>query len=564
MEFETLEDAKATLLKEEQDYLDAFQAYNEILHQTASDMIAPAVFELQNSSVMRGHERAATQPYIQTDYPELAQAARRLVKEEGEYRAVDEAVASFAQGNCSIAKYTIDKVYEYYAALEMVYKLATDDEFRNHVTEQIHKAYTQSAVYNLQAAERLDWQANNLDDDINKAERRERGERSTFDKIVGLFGFEDGDEFVLWQEGAEDKEDLERILSERYGVTLKFHEPSSAELRERQEQIENEADFLRSTAFKQIKDFFKQIWEQLKERYHKCGLFYAITTVGVDGAFLAGEILAGMSFLRALKFVTRTLADGRIKTVLESVTGRQLGEATISPKALDAKYGTPDENHLGGYEPDTNRQLPDKPAEEILEEKRRSEQQSQRQDQREDGSYRNPDDPEGVRRTADGEAMIQNKEGEWRPVSAMADPNRPKDNGRRHNPQVGRWGEVEADRYAASQGWEKVDGPDTTMDSPFTGPNRIDAIYKDPGPPPRYIVSDAKSLNAPQNTTKAGILQMSREWIQNRLSKSDLSPEDLRGIDRGYDSVILRVDKNGEVTPEWLDEAGNKIDITHR
>lgn len=182
-----------------------------------------------------------------------------------------------------------------------------------------------------------------------------------------------------------------------------------------------------------------------------------------------------------------------------------------------------------------------------------------RTDEWEDGSYRNPSDPEGVRRTADGEAMIQNKEGTWRPVSQMADPARDGDNGRRHNPQVGRWGEVEADRYAASQGWERIDGDMTTMDSPFTGPQRIDAIYRDPGPPPRYIVSDAKAMGSPQLRTQAGVLQMSEQWISDRLGNSPLSRADLRAIEDGYDSVILRVDSDGNVTETWLDANGSPI-----
>ena len=188
-----------------------------------------------------------------------------------------------------------------------------------------------------------------------------------------------------------------------------------------------------------------------------------------------------------------------------------------------------------------------------------------REDEWADGSYRDPSDPEGVRRTADGEAMIQNKDGTWRPVSQMADPNRTGgDDGRRHNPQVGRWVETEADRYAQSQGWERLKGPPTTMESGFTGPQRVDAIYHNRNPPPGpYIVSDAKGLNSPQRPTKDG-LQMSRNWIERRLARSGLSTDELDEVMDGYDPVILRVDKNGNVTEEWLDENGSVVSHTGR
>ncbi len=110
-----------------------------------------------------------------------------------------------------------------------------------------------------------------------------------------------------------------------------------------------------------------------------------------------------------------------------------------------------------------------------------------------------------------------------------------------------------------SQGWEKINGPNTTMDSPFTGPGKIDAIYRDPGPPPRYIVSDAKALGSQQGTTKRGVLQMSDEWIRGRLAKAGLSRMHAREMGEVYDRVLLRVDKSGTVTEEWLDKFGKPV-----
>ncbi len=240
---------------------------------------------------------------------------------------------------------------------------------------------------------------------------------------------------------------------------------------------------------------------------------------------------------------------------LVSVEGRTLGHATWSKEALEAKYGKPKETHVGGFEPDANRDIPDKPAEDVLQEKRQreaAEQKDGRVDEDPDGSYRKTTDPPGVRRAPDGEAMIQDRDGNWTRVTEMP---------RRDNVYTGRWGETVADRYAAGKGWEKLNGPATTMESGFTGPRRIDAVYYNPKPPPGpYIVSDAKVLGSKQGTTKDKVLQMSAPWIEERLPKARLTRQHMDRISDGYTPVLLRVDKNGKVTPEWLDEAGNVIE----
>lgn len=160
----------------------------------------------------------------------------------------------------------------------------------------------------------------------------------------------------------------------------------------------------------------------------------------------------------------------------------------------------------------------------------------------------------------DGEHMIHNKEGVLRPVTEMADPNRPGgDDGRRHNPQVGRWGEVMADDHAIdTNGWERADGDRTTMDSPFSGPQTIDAVYVNPNPPPGpLIVADAKALESGQGSP-SGVLQMSDTWIQDRIGNSNLTPEQQAMIAAGdYEAVLLNVDRYGNVSETWLDTSGN-------
>jgi hypothetical protein len=167
---------------------------------------------------------------------------------------------------------------------------------------------------------------------------------------------------------------------------------------------------------------------------------------------------------------------------------------------------------------------------------------------------------ESIRIGPGGEHMIKNKDGTMRPVSEMADPSKTGDDGRRHNPQVGRWGEVQADRYAKTQGWEKVSGPDTTLDSPFTGPNRIDAVDSNPNPPPGpYVITDAKALGSGQGTTKDGTLQMSQPWIDARLAKSGVSQEHMDAMQvEGSSAMLLHVDNTGTVSEIPLDANGKK------
>ncbi|WP_339109544.1 hypothetical protein [Thioclava sp. GXIMD4216] len=66
-------------------------------------------------------------------------------------------------------------------------------------------------------------------------------------------------------------------------------------------------------------------------------------------------------------------------------------------------------------------------------------------------------------------------------------------------------------------------------------------------------------LGSTQSKTKDDVLQMSQQWIQERLGKAGLSRADFRGIKDGYDPVLLKVDKNGKVTEVWLDEKGKPV-----
>ncbi|PTV95007.1 hypothetical protein C8J27_106277 [Rhodobacter aestuarii] len=404
--------------------------------------------------------------------------------------------------SCSVASYTADKFYEYVAVAEMLYTLATDKAAR----EQLFAELRGSALGRYLGAP--------------------RGEA-----IYQTYEF----------------------LKEKW-----FGDPIEAE-RHRQLGIDavDEWQASQEELYAAIADSLMNIYEEFKRRFTQCGMLYGFATLGVDGTFFLGELAIGAGIagvtakaLKSMKFVVSRLKDGSVVVRATTAGGGKL-ERTFTKEALEAKYGKPDDNHFGSLEHDTNREIPDKSADDLLKEKRTkeaAEAKARRQDEHPDGSYRDPVDPKGVRRAADGEAIIQDRDGNWTRVSDMP---------RRDNVYTGRWGETTADRYATEQGWEKINGPSTTMDSPFTGPNRIDAIYRDPGPPPRYIVSDAKALGAKQGTTKDDVLQMSKQWIEERLGKAGLSRADMRALQQGkYDPVLLKVDKNGNVTEVWLDKDG--------
>ena len=51
---------------------------------------------------------------------------------------------------------------------------------------------------------------------------------------------------------------------------------------------------------------------------------------------------------------------------------------------------------------------------------------------------------------------------------------------------------------------------------------------------------------------------MSAKWIEERLGNAGLSQDQLDDLAMGYDSALLRVDKNGKVTEVWLDKDGQQ------
>ena len=129
------------------------------------------------------------------------------------------------------------------------------------------------------------------------------------------------------------------------------------------------------------------------------------------------------------------------------------------------------------------------------------------------------------------------------------------------NAKKGVFGEAKADAYMKSKGYKKLNGPDVQVgDSPRgTG---IDGVYENMSPPPKYVIGEAKFGSSQLGKTQDG-MQMSENWIDNRLEKA-VGRETADDIQlEGYDRVLLKVDESGTVTPKIINEdAAGKITLS--
>lgn len=121
----------------------------------------------------------------------------------------------------------------------------------------------------------------------------------------------------------------------------------------------------------------------------------------------------------------------------------------------------------------------------------------------------------------------------------------------------GNFGEMVADRDMISKGYEPLHGRVDNIDAATK--QGIDGIFKHPGPPPKYVVVDAKYGSAGLNTLSDGTRQMSDKWINDRLANT-VSRQEARNITQsGYERVVAKVDANGNVTYRKADANGYVI-----
>lgn len=241
---------------------------------------------------------------------------------------LDDRYGTHASQSCSIAQYTAEKFYEYVAMIEMVYVLSTNEEAR----KQLLHEFSGSAFMLLNQSEMQDYFAEGNEDDAR------------FYGRVGSIA-----EFFGYDETAAESYELAKTYQERAAYQRDL------------------ADRLYAQAKQQFFDFFKDLWSTLKQRYNECGWFYAASTVAISGAFVLGGIVVGAgaaaAAIRALKFIPTRLQNGKIRV---EVRNERLGTSykrEWSEEDLAAKYGKPDENHGGTLLKETNRSIPDEPAE---------------------------------------------------------------------------------------------------------------------------------------------------------------------------------------------------------
>jgi hypothetical protein len=384
---------------------------------------------------------------------------------------------------CSYPAYVGEKLYEYWAIIEMLYLLSTDANARAQFVENMQGSAAYHAMVSMGAGQ--------MAADQNMA----------------------AGSLALWEYfGVVKKGTSEAMLKE--GM-------ASAELSREHGKI----------AFDKIAASLKEYVDAILKRYDDCGLLYAIATLSTDGVFFVADLAigagAGALAVKGLKFVAlRVAKTGAIAVTATSSAGGIL-RRTFSRQALEAKYGNAQRNHMGALHEDKN--FKPKPGE------KDKKPDKKKTDEKPDGSYRDPKDPAGVRRAADGEAMVQDpKTGNWNRISDSS------------SAAKGNFGETMADKAMADAGYAKLNGNPTTIGQGID--KGIDGVYYNPNGSPKYIVGDAKFGSAGLSTLSDGTKQMSQAWIDGRLGSAVSAADAARMRMQGYGREILKVDKNGKVT----------------
>ncbi|WP_271782006.1 PAAR-like protein [Aquimarina algiphila] len=131
------------------------------------------------------------------------------------------------------------------------------------------------------------------------------------------------------------------------------------------------------------------------------------------------------------------------------------------------------------------------------------------------------------------------------------------------------YGEMKMDQHMKDLGYEPLHKQIDSIDQPIT--KGIDGVYKNPGPPPKYVIGEAKYDTSKLSQKAKDGAQMSDEWIEGskRLEKAvgdvDLADEILLN---GYDKVVFNTNKVGEVTAKVVEtttkvnKAGKTVKIT--
>ena len=211
---------------------------------------------------------------------------------------------------CSYPAYVGEKLYEYWAIIELLYLLSTDANARAQFAENMQGSAAYHAMVSMGAGQ--------MAADQNQA----------------------AGSLALWEYfGVVKKGTSEKMLNE--GMAS--------------EKLSREHGKI---AADKIAASLKEYVDAILKRYDDCGLLYAIATLSTDGVFFVADLAlgagAGALAVKGLKFVALRLAKtGAIAVTATSSAGGIL-RRTFSRQALEAKYGKAQQNHMGVLEKDKN------------------------------------------------------------------------------------------------------------------------------------------------------------------------------------------------------------------
>ncbi|KQM77869.1 hypothetical protein ASE74_15835 [Pedobacter sp. Leaf216] len=120
------------------------------------------------------------------------------------------------------------------------------------------------------------------------------------------------------------------------------------------------------------------------------------------------------------------------------------------------------------------------------------------------------------------------------------------------NTLKGKMGEYQADQFMASKGYKKLNHNGELIDPLSKAKGKgIDGVWHDPGPPPRYIISETK-----YGSGKLGKDQLSDKWINTNLGDA-VSGKDQAAIGKlinkgQLEKQLLKVDDQGKVVTKII------------
>ena len=145
-------------------------------------------------------------------------------------------------------------------------------------------------------------------------------------------------------------------------------------------------------------------------------------------------------------------------------------------------------------------------------------------------------------------------------ISKPPEPQGPKGNGGKvlnTSHQKAAYGEKVAHQKMVDDGFEPLGKTNGKYKPGETG---IDGIYRNPNPPPDYVITEAKYNKSRLGKTKDG-KQMSDSWVtgNKRLENAGLSQKDINAIHRGLEfgdgtveKRLIRVKPDGSITSKLI------------